>query len=200
LHRYGTVPYFLSKTIVEMILTFLQSSLIFAIVYYIMELRGNIMSLILAGFGLSLVANSLALVLGCGISSVKVSSGACLRRLILLYACMSMYVDPESTTAKLSYATRGLAAKKCLGGTGGLPSDLCPANPFFWCLHLHPVNSGLSPLGSGEWKRFTPCATKSTLVAFVFPFVYCISCSVHLPRFSGFFVCIETSSHSWEEI
>eukprot|EP00037_Helgoeca_nana_P021585 m.218086 g.218086 ORF g.218086 m.218086 type:complete len:216 (-) comp25698_c0_seq1:181-828(-) len=70
---YGTVPYFLSKTIVEMILTFLQSSLIFAIVYYIMELRGNIMSLILAGFGLSLVANSLALVLGCGISSVKVA-------------------------------------------------------------------------------------------------------------------------------
>lgn len=56
-----------------MVLTFTQSALIFGVVYYIMDLRGDILYLILAGFGLSLVANSLALALGCGISSVKVS-------------------------------------------------------------------------------------------------------------------------------
>eukprot|EP00037_Helgoeca_nana_P008263 m.73616 g.73616 ORF g.73616 m.73616 type:complete len:707 (+) comp18824_c0_seq2:1094-3214(+) len=72
-NTYGTLPYFLSKTLVEVVLTFLQILLIFVVVYWVMELQGDIMVLTMAGFGLSLVANSLALVIGCGLSSVKVA-------------------------------------------------------------------------------------------------------------------------------
>eukprot|EP00041_Stephanoeca_diplocostata_P023398 m.574731 g.574731 ORF g.574731 m.574731 type:complete len:761 (+) comp22282_c0_seq4:105-2387(+) len=70
---YGVSAYFLSKTIVEMLLTFLTSCVVFLVPWKIMDLQGDIIFLIFAAFALSLVANSMALVMGCALSSVKVA-------------------------------------------------------------------------------------------------------------------------------
>mmetsp|Transcript_15002 Transcript_15002/g.38536 ORF Transcript_15002/g.38536 Transcript_15002/m.38536 type:complete len:649 (-) Transcript_15002:139-2085(-) len=70
---YGVLPYFISKTISEGVLTFLQASVIFLLQWKLMELQGPIYYFIFAGFGLSMVAQSLALLLGCVVSAVKVA-------------------------------------------------------------------------------------------------------------------------------
>eukprot|EP00039_Didymoeca_costata_P027935 m.19507 g.19507 ORF g.19507 m.19507 type:complete len:614 (-) comp6603_c0_seq1:201-2042(-) len=68
---YGILPYFLSKTVSELVVNFAVMSVAVAVPYYIMELQGGILYLIIVAFALSVVSGSIALVLGCGVKEVK---------------------------------------------------------------------------------------------------------------------------------
>jgi len=70
---YGLLPYFLSKTAVELVLGFLTMSVAILVPYWIMDLQGSVILHILAAFALSSVAASTALVLGCATKDVKVA-------------------------------------------------------------------------------------------------------------------------------
>ena len=39
--HYGVVPYFISKTLVELPITFIQCSLVFCVTYWIMDFNGG---------------------------------------------------------------------------------------------------------------------------------------------------------------
>lgn len=68
---YGTVPYFLCKLMTEMPITFIQMLILFLITYFLMDLQGNFIFLVLGAYGLALVSNSLAIILGCAIKEVR---------------------------------------------------------------------------------------------------------------------------------
>lgn len=68
---YGTGTYFVSKMAVEAILTFLQMLLQLIIVYFLMDLQGSFIFLVLSAYGLAMASNSLALIIGCMVPDVK---------------------------------------------------------------------------------------------------------------------------------
>mmetsp|Transcript_3119 Transcript_3119/g.4381 ORF Transcript_3119/g.4381 Transcript_3119/m.4381 type:complete len:494 (+) Transcript_3119:544-2025(+) len=68
---YGGLAYFVSKTAIEVPMTFLQTIVLYIISYFMMSLQGNYILLVLATFGLSMVSNSLAMILGCLVADVK---------------------------------------------------------------------------------------------------------------------------------
>lgn len=68
---YGTLPYFISKTLVEIVVAFAQTSVAIVIGFWIMDLQGSIIVLIFSGLALALVSNSFALLLGCGLSNIQ---------------------------------------------------------------------------------------------------------------------------------
>jgi len=70
-NMYGTVPYFLAKTIVEMPLTFLTSLETFLIAYWVVGLSGNFFYLVLVGWALGLAAASTALMIGCSVEHAQ---------------------------------------------------------------------------------------------------------------------------------
>lgn len=70
---YDIIPYFLSKLIVELPLSFLLTLLNLIIRYWIMQLQGNFFYLVLEIWLLGLVASSIALFLGSVTRNIKVS-------------------------------------------------------------------------------------------------------------------------------
>lgn len=69
--QYGVIPYFAAKTIVEMPVIFVQALLQFVVSYWVMGLKGDIFLLVAASWLLSVASTSLALLVGCGVSSVE---------------------------------------------------------------------------------------------------------------------------------
>lgn len=63
--------YFLSKVVVEIPVTFCQMLLQYIIAYFMMELQGNFIFLVLVSWGLGMVSNSVAMGLGCLVPDVK---------------------------------------------------------------------------------------------------------------------------------
>lgn len=67
----GILAYFVSKIVVEAPVTFAQMLLQWIIGYFMMDLQGNFILLVLASFGLGMVSNSIAMGLGCLVPDVK---------------------------------------------------------------------------------------------------------------------------------
>ena len=70
---YGAVPYFLSKMIVELPLTFAQNMLLGVITYFLMEFQGNFLWLVCIFWLNGFFAASVALLLGSAASNTKVA-------------------------------------------------------------------------------------------------------------------------------
>jgi len=70
-NMYGTVPYFLAKTIVELPITFLTTMEMILISYWVMDLQGNLFDLVLVAWGLALTAASTALFIGCNVAQAQ---------------------------------------------------------------------------------------------------------------------------------
>jgi ABC-type multidrug transport system permease subunit len=68
---YGSVPYFLAKTIVEIFVTIITSIETYLIAYWIMDLQGNFFCLILVSFSLSMTAASTGLFVGCSVANAQ---------------------------------------------------------------------------------------------------------------------------------
>jgi len=69
--QYGVIPYFLSKTFMEMPVVFLTQLVTYVVSYWIMGLHGNFIVLVLIGWALGLASSSLGLVVGCAVSSAQ---------------------------------------------------------------------------------------------------------------------------------
>lgn len=67
----GAPAYFLGKLIVELPLLFTQNVVQYCLVYFLMELRGSFIQLVVITFGLALASCSVAVALGCAVSDVK---------------------------------------------------------------------------------------------------------------------------------
>ena len=65
------LSYFISKLTIELPLTLLQTITQFVIVYYLVDMQGSWIYLVLASWGLGLAASSIAVVLGCAVGDVK---------------------------------------------------------------------------------------------------------------------------------
>eukprot|EP00913_Durusdinium_trenchii_P022782 g21387.t2 len=70
-HQYGVVPYFISKTLVEMPVVLMSSLLTFAVTYFWMGLHGGFVLLVLVSWLLGIASSSLALLVGCGVASAQ---------------------------------------------------------------------------------------------------------------------------------
>merc|ERR1719161_2072514 len=68
-NTYSIVSYFLSKTLVEVVAVFGQNLLLFLITYFVLGLRGNFFLLLLSTWLMAVAAASLALWIGCAVSS-----------------------------------------------------------------------------------------------------------------------------------
>jgi len=69
--QYGVFPYFAAKTVVEMPVILVQALLQFVVSYWVMGLKGEFFYLVAASWLLSVASTSLALLVGCGVSSVE---------------------------------------------------------------------------------------------------------------------------------
>lgn len=67
----NVVAYFLSKLFVEVPMTLVQYIVMFILVYFLMDMQGDFMLLVLSTFGLGMVSNSVAMALGCMVPDVK---------------------------------------------------------------------------------------------------------------------------------
>jgi len=67
----GMGSYFFAKLIVELPICFIQMLLLFILTYFLIDFRGNFIYFVVTGWGLGLVSNSLAMILGCAIPDVK---------------------------------------------------------------------------------------------------------------------------------
>jgi len=70
-NMYGTIPYFLAKTMVEIPLTFLTALGTWLIAYWIMDMSGNFLYLVLITWGMGLTAASIALLVGCCVPNAQ---------------------------------------------------------------------------------------------------------------------------------
>jgi hypothetical protein len=70
---YGTFPYFLSKTVVELVMSFLTMLVAVVVSYYLIDFRGPLMYHVLVAWGLAIVASSVALLLGCAVKDVTLA-------------------------------------------------------------------------------------------------------------------------------
>lgn len=68
---YGAIAYFFSKTVVELALSFVQSGLVWLVVYWIIKVQGNIIYMIVMSWVLGMVASSTALMIGCLVADIK---------------------------------------------------------------------------------------------------------------------------------
>lgn len=69
--QYGVVPYFVSKTIVEMPVILFAAVLQFLVSYWLMGLQGNFLLLVIVSWLLAITSSALALIVGCGVASVE---------------------------------------------------------------------------------------------------------------------------------
>merc|ERR1712187_824704 len=70
-HQYGVLPYFISKTLVEMPVVLGTNFVTFAVSYWIMGLHGNFFIMTILSWLLGLASSSLSLLVGCGVGSVQ---------------------------------------------------------------------------------------------------------------------------------
>jgi len=70
-HQYGVLPYFISKTLVEMPVVLMSQILTFAVTYFWMGLKGNVLLLVGVSWLLGIASSSLALLVGCGVASAQ---------------------------------------------------------------------------------------------------------------------------------
>jgi len=70
-NMYGTIPYFLAKTIVEIPVGFLTSLENWLISYFIMGFSGNFFYLVVITWGLTITASSTALFIGCSVANAQ---------------------------------------------------------------------------------------------------------------------------------
>lgn len=70
-HMYSSVAYFLSKTLVEIPVTFMTVTEMWIIAYFLMDFQGNFLFLVLISVGLCMGISSVALMLGCSVATAK---------------------------------------------------------------------------------------------------------------------------------
>lgn len=70
---YNVLPYFISKTLVELVMSFLTMALAVLVGYWLMALQGSVILHIINTWGLSLTASSVALFLGCLVKDVTLA-------------------------------------------------------------------------------------------------------------------------------
>jgi len=68
---YSCVAYFLSKIVMELPMTFLQTIIQYLLVYFLVNMQGSFILLVLASWGLGIASSSIAVVLGCAVADVK---------------------------------------------------------------------------------------------------------------------------------
>lgn len=68
---YSLTSYFMSKLVVEAPLTFVQFIINYLLVYFMMDMQGDFILLVLASWGLGMVSNSVAMAMGCVVPDVK---------------------------------------------------------------------------------------------------------------------------------
>lgn len=68
---YGITAYFISKIFVEVPLSFVQTIVQFLLVYFLCDLQGSFIFMVLACFGVGMVSNSVAMGIGCLVPDVK---------------------------------------------------------------------------------------------------------------------------------
>merc|ERR1740138_808180 len=69
--QYGVIPYFVSKTIVELPIVFMTTIVMFLISYCWMGFHGNFLSLVMYGWLLAITSSGLTLIVSCGVSTVE---------------------------------------------------------------------------------------------------------------------------------
>jgi len=72
-NMYGVVPYFLSKTVIELCLLVMQITVIMVIAYWLMHLNGNFGIYIVAFSLLGAASSSVGLLIGCAVGEVKLA-------------------------------------------------------------------------------------------------------------------------------
>lgn len=70
---YNVLPYFLSKTLVELFMSFLTMAVAVLVGYWLMGLQGSVILLILCTWILAVVSSSVALFLGCAVKDVTLA-------------------------------------------------------------------------------------------------------------------------------
>lgn len=68
---YSVPAYFISKLVVEAPMTFVQFIVLYLLVYFMMDMQGDYILLVLSTWGLGMVSNSVAMGLGCMVPDVK---------------------------------------------------------------------------------------------------------------------------------
>lgn len=68
---YSVVAYFVSKLVVEAPMTFMQFIVQYLLVYFMMDMQGDFILMVLATFGLGMASNSVAMAMGCAVPDVK---------------------------------------------------------------------------------------------------------------------------------
>jgi ABC-type multidrug transport system ATPase subunit/ABC-type multidrug transport system permease subunit len=68
---YQPSTYFLGKMFVEVPLIFLQALVQYIIIYFLMNLQGNFILLVLSSWGLGVTSSSIAVIVGCSVTDVK---------------------------------------------------------------------------------------------------------------------------------
>lgn len=68
---YGPISYFVSKIVMELPLTFLQQVVQYCIIYFMVDMKGSWIYLVLASWGLGLASSSVAMALGAAVPNVK---------------------------------------------------------------------------------------------------------------------------------
>merc|ERR1712224_331103 len=70
-NMYGTIPYFLAKTFVEIPVAFLTSLETWLISYWVMGFSGNFFGLVVVSWALTLTASSTALFISCSVANAQ---------------------------------------------------------------------------------------------------------------------------------
>jgi len=69
--QYGVVPYFVSKTIIEMPVIFIACVIQFLVAYWAAGLKGDFLLLVMVSWLLAITSSGLSLLVGCGVASVE---------------------------------------------------------------------------------------------------------------------------------
>lgn len=67
----GIASYFLCKLTTELPLTFCQTIVQFLLAYFLIDLQGSFILIVLAAFGLGMISNSIAVMMSCALPDVK---------------------------------------------------------------------------------------------------------------------------------
>ena len=71
---YSAISYFISKSLLELPLAFIQSCVQYIIVYFMISYRGNWILLVLTSWGVGVVSSSTAIILGCLVNNAKTAT------------------------------------------------------------------------------------------------------------------------------
>eukprot|EP00051_Salpingoeca_urceolata_P021538 m.339302 g.339302 ORF g.339302 m.339302 type:complete len:604 (+) comp19816_c0_seq22:128-1939(+) len=112
--HYGVIPYFVSKVLLELPLTFITACLVWVVSYWLMELRGNFIYLVLVSWMLGLVASSTALMLGSALPNVKVAMELAPAIFVPQLLFAGFFVQTELIPVWLRWAQWGCSLKFAL--------------------------------------------------------------------------------------